>query len=56
MLSSAHFLSEIKPLIDALKSKGKAAILALNEILKADFIHSDEEEYVGNAIKEILKN
>lgn len=56
MLSSAHFSNETEPLIDALKIKGKAARPALNEILKADFVHSDEEEYIGNAIKEILKS
>jgi hypothetical protein len=36
-----HFSNETKPLIDALKLKGKAAIPTLNEILKADFAHSD---------------
>jgi hypothetical protein len=56
MLTSAHFSNETEPLIDALKLKGKAAIPALNELLKADFVHSDEEEYIGNAIKEIFKS
>jgi hypothetical protein len=55
IISSAHFADETKPLIDALKSKGKAAIPALNEIVRSDRLHSDEEEYVGNAIKEIME-
>ena len=55
IISSAHFADETKPLIDALKSKGKAAIPALNEIVRSGRLHGDEEEYVGNAIKEIMK-
>ncbi len=55
IISSAHFADETKPLIDALKSKGKAAIPALNEIVRSGHLHGDEEEYVGNAIKEIMK-
>ena len=55
IITSAHFADETKPLIDALKSKGKDAIPALNEIVRSGRLHSDEEEYVGNAIKEIMK-
>jgi len=55
ILSSVHFSDETKPLIDALKSKGKAAIPALNEIVRSGLLHSDVEENVGNAIKEIMK-
>jgi hypothetical protein len=55
IISSAHFSDEIKPLIDALKSKGKAALPGLNEILRSDRLHMDEERYIGNAIKEITE-
>ena len=55
IISSAHFADETKPLIDALKSKGKAAISALNEIVRSGRLHGDEEECVGNPIKEIIK-
>ena len=50
-----HFSDETKPFVDALKSKGKAAIPALNEIVRSGNLHSDEEEYIGNAIKEIME-
>jgi len=55
IISSVHFSDETKPFVDALKSKGKAAIPALNEIVRSGNLHSDEEEYVGNAIKEIME-
>ena len=51
IISSAHFADETIPLIDALKSKGKAAIPALNEIVKSGSLHGDEEEYVGTQSK-----
>lgn len=53
--SSAHFSDETKPLIDVLKSKGKAALPALKEILRTDRLHIDEWRYIGNAIKEITE-
>jgi hypothetical protein len=55
LISSVHFSDETKPLVDALKLKGKAAIPALNEIVRSGNLHSDEEEYIGNAIKEIME-
>jgi hypothetical protein len=38
-------------LFDALKLKGKAAIPTLNEILKADFAHSDDQLWTQSGIE-----